>query len=89
MPRWTLKFSPGNDFDHFSSGNNRKTIIQWNFTMTADVEHVTRDPRWHNFLRGISQLGLFFTGVKASGERSRDVIVLAKSYESYTSILNQ
>ena len=41
--------------------------------MTADVEHVTRDPRWHNFLRGISQLGLFFTEVEAIGALSRDV----------------
>ena len=28
---------------------------------------------WHNFLPGISPLGLFFTGMKASGALSRDV----------------
>ena len=52
VPPWTLKFSPGNDFDHFALGNNRKTLIRWNLTMTEDAEPVTGDPRWHNFCRG-------------------------------------
>ena len=42
--------------------------------MTGDAELVTGDPRWHNFLPGISPLGLFFTGVEASGALSRDVV---------------
>ena len=41
--------------------------------MTGDAELVTGDPRWHNFLRGISPLGLFFTEVEAIGALSRDV----------------
>ena len=31
------------------------------------------NPRWHNFLLGISPLGFIFTGVEASGALSRDV----------------
>ena len=42
--------------------------------MTGDDELVTGDPCWHNFLLGISPLDLFFTGVKASGALSRDVL---------------
>ena len=43
--------------------------------MIGDAERVTGDPRWHNFLLGISPLGLFFTGVEASGALSRDDIL--------------
>ena len=42
--------------------------------MIGDAELVTGDPRWHNFLPGISPLGLIFTGVEASGELSWDVV---------------
>ena len=38
-----------------------------------DVELLTGDPRWHNFLPGTSPLGLFFTGVEASEALSWDV----------------
>ena len=41
--------------------------------MTGDAEFVPGDPRWHNFLPGISPLGFIFTGVEASGALSRDV----------------
>ena len=41
--------------------------------MTVDAEFMTGDPRWHNNLPGTSPLGLFFTGVEASGALSRDV----------------
>ena len=73
VPWWTLKFSPGNNFDHFSPGDNRKTVLSWNLTITGDAELVTGDPRWHNFLQGIFPLGISFTGVEASGALSRDV----------------
>ena len=53
--------------------------------MTGDTELVTGDPRWHNFLPGISPLGLFFTGVEASGALSRDV---ARELESFFDIGN-
>ena len=45
------------------------------FALSGDAELVTGDPRWHNFLLGISPLGLFLTGVEASGALSRDVKV--------------
>ena len=48
--------------------------------MTGDAEFVTGDHRWHNFLPGISPLGLFFTGVEASGVLSRDVVVHVTTY---------
>ena len=44
--------------------------------MTGDAELLTGDPRWHNFLPGTSPLGLFSTGVEASGALSRDVVLL-------------
>ena len=42
--------------------------------MIGDTELVPGDPRWHNFLPGISPLGFTFTGVEASRAVSRDVI---------------
>ena len=39
VSRWTLIFSPGQSFDHFSPGNNRKSIISWNLTMTGCEAH--------------------------------------------------
>ena len=36
--------------------------------MTGDAELVTGYPRWHEFLLGMSPLGLIFTGVEASGD---------------------
>ena len=50
--------------------------------MTGDAELMSGDPRWHNFLPGTSPLGLFFTGVEASGALSRDV---KYSFETYLS----
>ena len=44
--------------------------------MTGDAKFLTWDPRWHNFLLGISPLGLFFTGVEVSWALSRDVMNL-------------
>ena len=41
MTRWTLKFLPGNNFDHFPSGNNRKTVIYWTLKVTEDAELLT------------------------------------------------
>ena len=35
--------------------------------MTGDTELVTGDPRWHNFLPGITPLGLFSPGWKPAG----------------------
>lgn len=35
---------------------------------------MTGDPRWHNFLAGISAQALFFTGVEASRALSWDVV---------------
>lgn len=40
--------------------------------MTGDVELLTRDLRWRNFVPGISPLAFMFTGVEASGALSRD-----------------
>ena len=48
--------------------------------MTGDAELVTGDPRWHIFLLGTSPLGLFFTGVEASGALSRDVYLIWKKF---------
>ena len=43
------------------------------FDNKRDAEIVTGD-RWHNFLLGISPLGLFFTGVQASRALSPDIV---------------
>ena len=43
--------------------------------MTGDAKLLSGDPRWHNFLLGTFPLGLFFTGVEASGALSRDVYI--------------
>ena len=48
--------------------------------MSGDAELMTGDPRWQNFLPGTSSLGLFFTGVEASGAHSRDVVVYGGVY---------
>ena len=68
-----FKIFAGEQFRSFSPGNNRKSVIKWNLIMTGDAEFVPGDPRWHNFLLGISPLGFIFTGVEASGALSRDV----------------
>ena len=44
--------------------------------MTGNDELVTGDPRLHNLVPGISPLGLFFTGLEASGALSRDVSLM-------------
>ena len=43
--------------------------------MTGDVEPLTGDPRWYDFLLGTSPLNFIFTGVDATGALSRDVEV--------------
>ena len=64
----------GNTFDDFPPGSDTKTALPWNLRMTWDAELVTGVPGWHNFLLGITLLGLFFTGVEASGALSWDVL---------------
>ena len=54
--------------------------------MIGDGELLTGDPSWHNFLLGTSPLGLFFTGVEASGALSRDVSVGAGEAETNLSL---
>ena len=54
----------GEQFRSFPPRNNRKCVIKWNLTMNGDAEFLTGDPRWHNFLLGISPLGFIFTGVE-------------------------
>ena len=41
--------------------------------MTGDAEILTGDPRWYDFLPGLSPLVYFSTGVEAGGAVGRDV----------------
>ena len=74
VTRWTLKFSPGNDFDHLSPGNNRKTALWWNLTMTGDTELMTWVPRWYIFYRGFPcQVIFLHRGFHLCGALSWDI----------------
>ena len=57
--------------------------------MTGDAELLTGDPRWHNFLPGTFPLGLFFTGVEASGALSRDVIIYLSWIKDRSQVFNR
>ena len=46
--------------------------------MTGDAELMTGDPRWYNFLPGLSPLAFFFTGVEAGGALSRNISIVSK-----------
>ena len=57
----------------FFTGVQCKEYFFRSLKMAGDAKLLTGDPRWINFLLGLSPLAYFFTGVEAGGALGRDV----------------